>query len=136
MDPTAREAVRRRAGDRCEYCHLPAAHVVTPFQIEHVVARQHGGRDALGNLAYACLRCNLHKGPNLSGLDPRTQRITALFHPRRHKWDWHFRWDGPRIEPLTAIGRATTLLLRFNDQQRVATRANLLQRGHFPFASH
>ena len=38
MDPAAREAVRRRAGSRCEYCHLPSAHVVTPFQIEHVVA--------------------------------------------------------------------------------------------------
>jgi hypothetical protein len=70
---------------------------MTPFQIEHVVARQHGGRDAPGNLAFACLRCNLHKGPNLSGLDPTTQRMTALFHPRRHKWDRHFGWAGARI---------------------------------------
>ena len=132
MDPTAREAVRRRAADRCEYCHLPAAHVVTPFQIEHIVARQHGGRDALGTLAYACLRCNLHKGPNLSGLDPRTQRITALFHPRRHKWDRHFGWSGARLVGKTAVGRTTVAVLAMNDPERVALRQELLAQGLLP----
>jgi hypothetical protein len=132
MDPTAREVVRRRAADRCEYCHLPAAHVVTPFQIEHVVARQHGGRDALGNLAYACLRCNLHKGPNLSGLDPTTQRITTLFHPRRHKWDRHFGWAGAQIVGKTAVGRTTVAVLAMNDPERVALRQELLAQGLLP----
>lgn len=85
MDDVTRQAVQARSGGRCEYCRLPEAHVLTPFQVEHVIARQHGGKDALSNLAYACLRCNLHKGPNLAGLDPKTKKLTRLFHPRRHK---------------------------------------------------
>ena len=35
------DAVRRRAGGRCEYCRLPL-YVPRPFHIEHIVARQHG----------------------------------------------------------------------------------------------
>ena len=30
----------------------------------------------------------------LAGIDPSTQKRTWLFHPRRHKWSRHFRWDG------------------------------------------
>jgi hypothetical protein len=60
-------AVRRRAGYACEYCRLPAGTHPTPFEIEHIVPKQHGGATALSNLAYACLHCNRHKGPNLSG---------------------------------------------------------------------
>jgi 5-methylcytosine-specific restriction endonuclease McrA len=84
MDEATKEEVRRRAAGRCEYCRLPDAHVVTPFNVEHVVARQHRGSDTLGNLAYACLRCNLHKGPNLTGIDPKSKKLTRLFNPRRH----------------------------------------------------
>lgn len=36
MDETTKEEVRERAAGHCEYCRLPAAHVVTPFQIEHI----------------------------------------------------------------------------------------------------
>jgi hypothetical protein len=129
MDPTTREAVRRRAGARCEYCHLPAAHVLTPFQIEHVIAKQHGGRDTRGNLAYACLRCNLHKGPNLTGRDPATQKLTALFNPRRHKWERHFGWAGALIVGKTAVGRTTVAVLAMNDPDRVALRQELLDQG-------
>jgi len=64
MDELLRQAVRSRAGNRCEYCHLPEAHVLTPYQVEHVIARQHAGSGSLANLAYSCLRCNLHKGPS------------------------------------------------------------------------
>jgi hypothetical protein len=61
MHASVRAEVRRRALDRCEHCHLPDAHDPTPFQVEHVVARQHRGSDKLINMAYSCLRCNLHK---------------------------------------------------------------------------
>jgi hypothetical protein len=44
MDKATKEEVHRRAGGLCEYCHLPEAHVVTPFNIEHIVAKQHGGK--------------------------------------------------------------------------------------------
>lgn len=47
--------VRRRAAARCGYCHFPEAHAALPFQIDHIIARQHGGGSALPNLALACL---------------------------------------------------------------------------------
>ena len=108
MQDALRNAVRRRARLCCEYCLLPEAYApVVPFQIEHIVARQHGGRTTLSNLALACHHDNMHKGPNLTGIDPVTTRIVRLFHPRRHKWDRHFRWDGRVLCGRTAIGRAT-----------------------------
>ena len=37
MDATVRELVRRRAGNRCEYCLLKQAHLpFSRFQVEHI----------------------------------------------------------------------------------------------------
>jgi hypothetical protein len=133
MDETLRELVWQRAGHRCEYCRLHQDQESLPrFQIEHITARQHGGTDAASNLALACHHCNLHKGPNLTGIDPKTKKIVRLFHPRRHKWQRHFAWDGPRLAGRTAIGRATVVVLAMNDVQRVALREGLIEEGTFP----
>ena len=82
MDKALDGEVRRRARDLCEYCHLPQH--ASPFQhvVDHVIARQHGGATTEANLALCCGRCNLHKGPNIAGLDPVTGQLTRLFHPR------------------------------------------------------
>ena len=134
MDEATSRIVRERAGDRCEYCLLPAAHVLLRFEVEHVVARQHGGSDALGNLAYACLHCNKHEGPNLSGIDRagRRPRIVRLFHPRRHRWRYHFAFDGPRLVGRTAIGRVTVQVLAMNDPLAVLLREELIEEGLYP----
>ena len=58
MDARLKETVRRRAGLRCEYCHLPEAIAELPFQFDHVIAEQHGGVATEDNLALACARCN------------------------------------------------------------------------------
>ena len=79
IDATTRRFVRERAGERCEYCRLHQDHSELLHHIEHVVARQHGGTDHVDNLALACHRCNLHKGPNLSGVDPLTTIVEKLF---------------------------------------------------------
>lgn len=129
MDEATRTAVRERAGGWCEYCHLPQAHVVTPFQVEHVIAKQHRGSDALSNLALACLRCNLNKGPNLTGIDPVTKGLTKLFHPRRHKWHRHFRLEGAKMIGRTAVGRTTVEVLAMNEPERVALRQELIVQG-------
>jgi hypothetical protein len=131
MDEETRDAVEERASGLCEYCHLPQAHVVTPFQIEHIVAKQHGGKDSLRNLAWACLRCNIHKGPNLAGIDPVTKKLTKLFNPREHKWHHHFHYDGPTIVGKTAIGRTTVEVLSMNDPARVRLREELIEQGLF-----
>ena len=38
IDETLRQFVRRRAGDRCEYCRLPQHAVDGRFHVEHIVS--------------------------------------------------------------------------------------------------
>lgn len=134
MDSTLRSLVRHRAADICEYCRLPQqASQFVRFHIEHIIARQHGGKSEADNLALACHSCNFHKGPNIAGIDPESGALTPLFHPRRQRWNDHFVWQGTRIEGRTAIGRATATLLAMNNWQRLEMRENLLADGE-PFA--
>jgi hypothetical protein len=134
MDESLAEAVRRRGGYACEYCLLPEALYDGTFEIEHVIPKQHGGRTTFSNLAYACLHCNKHKGPNLSGIDRLTSptKLVRLFNPRRHTWSWHFRWDGPYVVGKTPIGRVTVQVLAMNDPVRVEFRRQLIAEGLFP----
>jgi 5-methylcytosine-specific restriction endonuclease McrA len=55
LDSTGRE----RAGHACEYCQLPEHLSDLPHVLDHIIARQHGGRTILSNLALCCGRCNL-----------------------------------------------------------------------------
>ncbi|MGZ3493056.1 MAG: HNH endonuclease, partial [Gemmatimonadaceae bacterium] len=100
-----------------------------PFQVDHIIAEQHGGSETLFNLAWSCLRCNKHKGPNIAGIDPVTKRMTALFHPRRQLWERHFAWEGPIIVGRTRAGRPTIRTLAMNDPDAVAFRSELMEEG-------
>jgi hypothetical protein len=123
MDDETRRFVRDRAGDRCEYCRISQRYFAQLFQIEHVIARCHGGTSSLENLALACRRCNLHKGPNLSGIDPATGEIVPLFNPRKQDWEQHFQCaDDGMIEGLTSAGRTTVRVLSMNTDRRVELR--------------
>jgi len=133
MDEFTIRAVRRRAGNRCEYCRMPQAFYPAPYEIDHVIARQQEGATALGNLALACLHCNSHKGPNIAGIDPVTRRLTRLFDPRRHKWERHFRWEQDRLVGRTPIGRTTIRVLAMNGPYLVRLRRELMEEGLFPF---
>jgi hypothetical protein len=127
-----RKLVRRRAGNRCEYCLLRQENSHLTHHVEHVVAKQHGGSDEPDNLALACHRCNLRKGPNLTGIDPLTNELVALFNPRRDLWPDHFRVRAVQIEGITSVGRATVQVLAMNDARRLDLRQELLGRGEFP----
>jgi hypothetical protein len=93
----------------------------------HCGEATHGGSEDTDNLALACHRCNLQKGPNLTGIDPETGQIVRLFHPRRDRWSDHFRHEYARIDGLTAIGRATVRVLDLNDARRLELRAEILR---------
>ena len=129
MDAELRALVWQRAGDRCEYCRLRQEHLPLILQIEHIIAKQHGGDDDPGNLALSCDRCNAYKGPNLSGIDPGTRQLVSLFNPRSQNWHEHFWLDGATIAGLTPIGRATLRVLNMNAPRRVRLRAALLIQG-------
>jgi hypothetical protein len=56
-----------------------------------------------------------------------TRKLTPLSHPRRHKWEYHFRIDGPLIVGATAISRATVQVLAMNHNEAVRLRESLIQ---------
>jgi hypothetical protein len=124
--------VRTRARDCCEYCRLPQAHSVIPFEIDHIIAKKHGGLTTADNLALACYFCNSAKGPNIAGYDPVSGKLAALFNPRRQRWARHFLWDGPRLVGRTQSGRATIAVLEINDPHFLALREVLIVAGLFP----
>lgn len=132
MDRELERLIWKRARFRCEYCFLPQSAVRVPFHLEHIVAKQHGGLTVSHNLAIACPRCNLRKGPNLAGIDSRTKRRSWLFHPRRQKWTRHFRFDGAMIIGRTPVGRATVAVLNMNNLSTVAERKQLIDDGLYP----
>lgn len=131
------EALRRlvtaRSGSRCEYCRLHEDDAFFSHEVDHIYAEKHDGPTVEGNLCGACADCNRHKGSDICSLDPQTGDVVALYHPRRDRWDAHFRLeDTGVIAPLSANGRATARLLRFNRLDLVAERARLIALGRYP----
>jgi hypothetical protein len=132
MNLSIAQQVHQRANASCEYCQLPEAAAETPFQLDHIIALQHGGPNELDNLAWACFYCNKYKGPNLAGIDPETGQITRLFHPRKDVWHAHFKWAGAELIGLTAEGRTTVLVLGINRPLILARRSAIIAEGIFP----
>jgi hypothetical protein len=105
---------------------LPQSAVaMSTFHVEHVRARKHGGQDDTHNLALACQSCNLHKGTNLTGIDPETDQIVPLFNPRQDVHSEHFTARGISIVGLTPTGRATVNVLAMNSDDQLAIRSAL-----------
>ena len=130
MNEGVRQRIRRRANNQCEYCRVQERHLpFASFHLDHIIASQHGGGDDEGNLAWSCHECNLHKGTNLTSIDPDTGKIVLLFHPQRDKWTVHFEWDGNFIRGKTENGRATVWLLQMNSSERVELRMTLRETG-------
>ena len=132
MGERLRRRVQHRARNRCEYCQIPADISEFTFPLDHILARQHGGRTTFENLAFSCPHDNFHKGPNITGLDPQTGRVTRLFNPRLQRWGSHFGWEGPRLIGKTAVGRTTIGVLKMNAPERVQVRRILIAVGVFP----
>jgi hypothetical protein len=131
MDKALKIEVRRLANDRCEYCLLPQAFLIEPFQFDHVIAGKHGGATDVANVVFCCVHCNQHKGTDISGIDPDSGQIVRLFHPRQDRWSEHFTLRGVSILGLTPFGRATVALLKINAPTLVTVRAVLIMEGTF-----
>ncbi|RMF77616.1 MAG: HNH endonuclease [Chloroflexi bacterium] len=127
-----RREVIERAGNCCEYCRIQQDDYFFTFEIDHIIAEKHRGKTTSDNLCLSCPDCNAYKGSDIASLDPETNELTMLFHPRKHNWSDHFKLNGVRIEPLTAVGRVTEFLLRFNMIERVIDRELFGSVGHYP----
>jgi len=80
-------------------------------------------------LAWACFRCNTHKGPNLAGVDEKTGAMTRLFNPRSDVWEEHFRWAGAKLTGRTEIGRTSIQVLCINRPDTLLLRKSLMSEG-------
>jgi hypothetical protein len=134
MDEALLRLVWQRAASRCEYCLMPQEYDTLTFQVDHIIAHQHGGPTRASNLALACFACNHHKGPNISGIDFLGSPLlpVRLFHPRRHKWSRHFHYHGAELRGRTAIGRVSVQVLAINLPHRLALR-DFLMKAHLFF---
>jgi hypothetical protein len=129
MTQAMEQRLRVIAGDRCEYCRMPQSASRLPHVLDHIIARQHGGKTEFDNLALCCGRCNQFKGPNIAGIDPQTSQLIRLFDPRSDSWTDHFRYESGALVGQTPIGRATIAVLSINSPLRIAGRRVLIGKG-------
>ena len=131
-----RRQVAQEAKYRCGYCYCltPQRIIGRPMVIDHLLPESRGGATARENLWLACRRCNEFKGARTQAADPLTGEMVTLFNPRMQSWAVHFAWseDGTEIIGLTAIGRATVVALRLNNEMIVASRSLWVQAGWHP----
>jgi hypothetical protein len=128
-----RQQVRERARGNCEYCLLHERYALKTHEVDHIRAEKHGGLTVSENLCLSCFECNRQKGSDLSSVDPVTDEVVPLFHPRRDHWHDHFQIQpNGEIEAKTATGRVTVKLLDFNNPERIALRAALINLERYP----
>ena len=134
VSETLRAEVVARAGERCEYCHLPIRGQVATFPVDHLRPRSSAGATALENLALACPHCNGSKWKHEDGVDPDSGESARLFNPRKDVWSDCFQWSREEVGVIvgqTAIGRATIARLQMNAPDMVALRQLLAALGLF-----
>jgi len=129
-----KRVIVERAAHCCEYCLSPADYTNVPFAVEHIVPLHRRGKTTLDNPAYSCMGCNGHKQTKIEALDPWSDTIVPLYHPRKHMWQEHFSWndDATLILGLTSIGRATIEALQLNRIEVVNLRRVLGMAGEDP----
>ena len=126
--------IRDRFGECCAYCRTAEFLTAMTFEIEHIVPLSVGGKTVFENLCFACPTCNRHKGDRQAAIDPESGEVVGLFHPQNQVWADHFAWreGGKEIGGLTAVGRATVLILQMNRLALVRARAMWIKLGEHP----
>ena len=127
-----RRLVLTRATGLCEYCLIHQEDAHFSFHVDHIISRKQHGPTTAGNLALACLRCNVAKGTDPGAFIGRPRRLVRLYHPRQDRWAEHFRIASARIVPLTEVGEATVQLLDLNASDRLLLRRVLIKAGRYP----
>ena len=134
LPKSVQRKVAKRANICCEYCKLLSSFSPAGLTVDHIYHVSLGGTDTLANLAWCCRSCNEHKHTAIQCTDPETDSLVLLFHPRKDKWDFHFKWDSDfsKIKGLTPTGRATIIRLKMNNDAIVNLRKVILGFGRPP----
>ena len=126
------ERVTKRAGGRCEYCHIAISDTYFGGEIDHIQSLKHGGKTTFDNLALACQPCNRKKGTDLGSVGSNTGEIIRFFNPRIDPWHEHFTVSASgEIGAISDIGKVTADIFGFNDHERVAERKGLIEIEHY-----
>jgi hypothetical protein len=124
------EAVRDRYRRTCGYCGVTEITVGGELTLDHYQPRSAGGGDVLGNLVYACVRCNQYK----SDFWPDSTELAhgwRVLHPGVDDVSGHVVLDENTgcLHGATPTGAFHITLLRLNRPQLVAHRlAHSLQK--------
>jgi HNH endonuclease len=131
ISASLRRIVFDRAQGKCEYCLLPEPLSISAHHVDHIIAEKHKGKTEPENLALSCSTCNYAKGSDIASIDPETDEVIRLYHPRRDRWSEHFQIEpeSGMIQPLTAIAQVTADLLQLNQLKRVTERKLWIQAG-------
>lgn len=129
-----RQRIRRRAGNRYEYCLSHQDYIMGRLQIDHIQPLAKGGTNTEDNLCLACELCNQYKWMQTEFIDSESDELVSLFNPRLQKWQEHFTWspEGTEIIGITPCGRATIVALRLNNNLAVIVRKNWVKAGWHP----
>jgi HNH endonuclease len=129
-----KKQVFERAKGICEYCYSQAKFSLNNFEIEHIVPVSLGGATIADNLALACPSCNSYKSNKIEAIDPISNQVAPLFHPRQMQWSRHFTWsnDTTRMIGESPTGRATVTLLQTNREGVVNLRQILSEIDRHP----
>ena len=122
---TIKKEVALRAKYRCEYCLLSEQFSFYSFHIEHIRSLKHGGKSDSDNLAYCCPDCNFYKGSDIATFSDGEDEIIRFFNPRKDIWNNHFELDLGKIYGKSEIGKATELIFKFNEVERLIFRNQL-----------
>lgn len=135
ISPHLPRFIRERAAGCCEYCLSQDNFTTEPFVVEHIQPLAAGGKSVLDNLAYACSGCNGGKAAKTFAIDPQTEAVVPLFHPRQQQWYEHFQWSSSKTEivGITTTRRATINALGLNRKALInLCRALVLANEHPP----
>lgn len=120
--------ISERASNCCEYCLIPDYVRIANYHLDHIISKKLGGPPVQKNLAYACMPCNTHKGPNISTYDFDGEKIVPLYNPRKDVWSDHFELISTGLlVPKSLIGTGTIELLKLNFPEVVKQRAILFK---------
>jgi hypothetical protein len=103
-------------------------------EVDHIISEKHGGQTTEQNLAFACVFCNQAKGSDVGSIIHGTGDFVRFYNPRSDPWGEHFRLIDYRIDALTNIGAATSLILQFNKLERLLERQALSLISRYPTA--